>query len=497
MPYLALLDAAGIQEFIYKKNDLRSVARASEFLRGLTEPGGAFVEAARRHGTTVLFAAGGNMALCAESEEALKNVCHEISYWLIEGGTGLEVIGTIHRYRPERLPDDYETALAHLERRKLMQPRNTAFIFPGLILEREAEEQRGLPVEEEIGGLGYLRPNQTDRQLILKCDSEETDLMAVVSMDGIGMGKKLMRWMKRVRRDSSQFQREYPLWSEHVKQRWDAAWESAIRDLMAAFPTPYFALNHPEMSERTLWLQEDEDTKRPFLPVRKIYQGGDDLTYLCDARIALGFTRRLIHHLEQAPKDSENVPEEFQSLTIGAGIVFLDSHYPFIRAVKMAEAVAKNAKKRASQKDSQNPPSVMDWWMNRSGTRERPDEQLVKDGDTSKWAVRSSVKPSTMEDWDPFESEDLVGAWRAFRDSRGKIKALAEAASDGPEAVKELLTLRGIPDPQNPKKTIRSLAFLPASLQNTGFDQGETSLIDVAELFDIHFPLPISEEGDL
>ncbi|WP_394793790.1 Cas10/Cmr2 second palm domain-containing protein [Armatimonas sp.] len=481
MPFVCLIDTAGIQEYIYARNELRSIADASGYLKKLTEPGGLFREVVERHGVSVIFAAGGNIALRAETKAPLQAVCKEISRELIVAGKGLEIVAAIESYEEKRLAEGYLKALALLEQRKLTQTRNVPFTFPGLSGESDSPTPRKSKHKS-----GYILPTQTDAQLIMRCSGEESDLMAVVSMDGIGMGKKLQSWMQGVLHEDARFESEFKLWSEYIQKRWDAAWERAVDELEAAFPSPYFLLAHQTLPERELKLWWD-DEGNPYLPCRKIYQGGDDLTFLCDARIALGFTRNLIGHLEapQHGEEATHIPEIFHRLSVSAGIVFVNAHFPFRRAVRMAEAIQKRAKKVAVEESDTDPKSRMDWWLNRTGALERPDVGAL--------ATKSSLRPAALEDWDQFESEELTGAWRAFAESRNKLKALGEAAQDGAEAVQEFLALRGVPDPENPKATVRTLDFLPRVSSKTGFDNNrETVLVDITELFDIHFPLPQS-----
>ncbi|WP_395095189.1 Cas10/Cmr2 second palm domain-containing protein [Armatimonas sp.] len=473
MPFVCLIDTSGIQDYIYRRNELRYIAEASAYLANITEKNGLFRNAAERHGATVIFGAGGNIALRADSEAPLKAVCNEISRELIEAGNNLEIVATIAPYEKNRLTEGYLKALAHLEQRKLTQARSLPFSFPGL-----AEEQERSGSQRVTRASGYVLPNQTDAQLILRCEGEESDLMAVVSMDGIGMGKKLQTWMRSVLRDDMRFETEFKLWSEYIKKRWDDAWKRAVDDLEAAFPSPYFLLEHPSLPERTLLLWCDEDGN-PYLPCRKIYQGGDDLTFLCDARIALGFTRNLTRYLEAPPEPETNIPEYFHQLSVSVGIVFVNAHFPFRRAARMAEKIQKRAKESSAKNSKENPPTRLDWWVNRSG---------ALDGSEG---TESALRPASLEDWDAFEQGELTGAWQTFAGARNKLKALAEAAQDGPEAVREFLALRGVPDATNPEAVCRTLEFLPGSRKTDGFDtNGQTVLFDIAELFDIHFPLP-------
>ena len=483
MPFICLIDTSGIQDYIYQRNELRYIAAASRYLGALTEPGGLFQRVASRYPVAVIFAAGGNIALRAETEQPLKAICREISQMLLEEGSGLELVATIRPYEENKLAAGYLKALAVLDQRKLTQPKNVTFTFPGL----ESDAVRLSP-PKDIRPSGYVLPTKTDTQLILHCSDEESDLMAVVSIDGIGMGNKLQTWMPSVLRDDIRFLTEFKLLSEYIQKRWDNAWESALVDLEKAFPSPDFLLEHPvlidhELQPRKLRLWCNDDGN-PYLPCRKIYQGGDDLTFICDARVVFGFTRNLVRHLEAPPEEQEaqGIPEIFHQLSFSVGLVILDAHFPFRRAVRMAEEIQKNAKKDSAEavaNSNQAPPTRIDWWLNRSGALDR------------EMGVRSSLRPAAPEDWDSFEEDELMGAWKTFKESRNKLKALGEAIQDGPNAVEEFLALRGVPEPENPKATNRTLDFLPLLSRKTGFDSNQKTMLgEITELFDLHFPLP-------
>ena len=82
--------------------------------------------------------------------------------------------------------------------------------------------------------------------------------------------------------------------------------------------------------------------------------------------------------------------------------------------------------------------------------------------------------------------------WQTFAASRNKLKDLQSAAETGkPAAVKNLMTLRPV-TVAGQKEPVTELAFVAPYDAKTGFASGkdETILLDVIELYDIHFPFP-------
>jgi hypothetical protein len=287
-----------------------------------------------------------------------------------------------------------------------------------------------------------------------------------------------------------EFLAQFGRWSEHVKGVWCDAWNQTCMQVDALFPeATTFRHYHPCQPGRFIELQPNEGLPgtaghHRYRPYRRVYQGGDDLSFVCDARIALGMAAILAERLQaNAASSRDDVPAVFRSMAVSVGVAFVDSHFPFSRAVRMAEEVRRSAKKKAVKNNRDQPRSYLDWWVNREGALQR--------------AVRlSSVKPvplvtdasnSGEVGWQEMEHTVLAGMWRQFGDSRNKLKDLIAAAEDGPGAVEALLAARPVPE--------AALGCLPSGFGSmSGFLQDSTPLIDAGELLDIHFPFGRPEE---
>lgn len=85
-----------------------------------------------------------------------------------------------------------------------------------------------------------------------------------------------------------------------------------------------------------------------FLPIRPLIIGGDDVTFLCPANMAILFTKTLIELLdEETPLDApEHLTEKFsRKMDACAGIAILSTKYPFFRGYELAEQLCASAKK--------------------------------------------------------------------------------------------------------------------------------------------------------
>lgn len=490
--YLGLLDASGIQDFVFRNPALKEIASASRIVEALSiRPDGLYCQAAGRAGANIILAAGGNAAFWAESEASLQTVFKIVSRELLQMGEGLQIVGAITPYRAGKLGASYSIALRELERRKFTQPRSADFTFAGL----ESPRPNGPSCYSRTTAfpMGGLVEPLNFAHLICR-SQEQTNLAAVVQVDCLSMGRRLSSWLLQAKKLSDdEFCRGFEAWSEHVKACWRDAWQQCLETIDTAFASQgQRTLEHlclrdcSPQQPRPMTLQSSEYGRSDYLPCRKIYQGGDDLVFVCDARIALVLTVELLRNLEDCPVP-DTVPSEFRNLTASAGIVFVEAHFPFSRAVRLAEMTRNRAKRRASEAVSDTPhmtpPSAIDWWVNRQGELERPEPPFPK-ASCKPYLLHRDSPGQAMLDVAEFE-QVIWGLWRTFHSSRNKLKDLLLAASQGERgnAVRRLLQMRPLPNGAQ-------LGFLPHGFDpETGFLGAETLLLDAAELFDIHYPL--------
>lgn len=79
---------------------------------------------------------------------------------------------------------------------------------------------------------------------------------------------------------------------------------------------------------------------------------GDDMTAVCDADIALEFTKNFIEEFEN--ETDKKKPAIEQKLTMCAGITYCNEKFPFHYAVSLAEELCSAAKKHSKNKYVEN-----------------------------------------------------------------------------------------------------------------------------------------------
>jgi hypothetical protein len=412
----------------------------------------------------MVVSAGGNCAFIADDRANVKTAVRAITRKLLEEDERLQAVVSLTDYNRGALATAYCKAVADLQINKLVQPRQVSASFPGLKPQTKVEK-RSVSRNHD----GFIEPPNIDN-LLLK-GSEKSTLMAVVSVDGIGMGKRLIRWLKTMNgADDELFISEFLSWSHAIKNDiWAASWRKTIAELQNAFKAPDYSLDHPIFADRPLRLKDESG--RHYLPCRKIYQGGDDLSFVCDARIAMALTVTLIRKFEEAQAQAQ-MPQIFKNLKVSAGIVFVKHNFPFSRAATMADSVRKKAKAKAAEGNTEM--SVLSWWRNRQGAIVQPDSSL-------------SLKPYFIEGddntWNWFESA-IHGTWHMFSGSRGKFKDLLAVVENGggADAVAHFFSLRPLPEGE-------TAHFLkPDFSEENWFSNRGTPLLDIGELYDIHYP---------
>lgn len=509
MIYLGLLDVSGVQEYLFRDPELKQIAEKSNKIENFGRDNGLFVRTAGDHGVKVVVSAGGNASYLSDDRDKLACLFRRISHKLLMEGDGLQIVVTILQCdNNQSFATNYRKALRQLEREKLTQPRSAECAYSGLSKPTVVSSSKSSSTNNENSASDiFIEPKDLDK---LVCKSgEQSTLVAVVSVDGLGMGKRLIRWMTRMEEEDvsqEEFCRRYAKWSEDIKSRWKQAWDNSLLELQRVFEKTINneeelrVLAHPhdkhdKNKPRTISLQRVKHQNHYCC--RRIYQGGDDMSFVCDARVAFSFAKVLMNLLETLPA-AEGVDEEFKTLSVSAGIVFVSSHFPFVRSVKMSEDVRKVAKKKSTEIGGDNLPSVLDWWINRQGAMERTKSDISM----KPYLLHDNSNQSSEISWDKIDNAIMPAMWAAFDGQRNKLKDIIAAAEDGPEYIKKILNIRPLEkneeDENGNKKKISRLEFLPEQSQESGFNFGgkKTLLTDLGEIYDIHFPFPKQGEKE-
>jgi hypothetical protein len=87
---------------------------------------------------------------------------------------------------------------------------------------------------------------------------------------------------------------------------------------------------------------KQEKQEKPLIALRRIVGGGDEITLVCNARVAL----KIVQTYFESLKNSNNGKPVDNQFSACAGITIFNSHAPFSVAYEIAEKCCENGKKR-------------------------------------------------------------------------------------------------------------------------------------------------------
>jgi len=541
MPVLTAIDILGIQYYIFASNRLRDVVGASYLVEWATSrDGGLRLEIENAPTPKVVVAAGGNAILRFDTIDAAKQFVLHYSRRLLEKAPGLDVTIAHQLYDNGKLARgllalQVELAKAKLNRRPHVPQLGLSVMQPcavtGLPASSNARQANNEWVSSRIARIReaktvenaasrwepFLPPDVCGRKACFPDVLDEmgrtrgdTSLIGVVHVDGNGIGKRIQRWLVSKLDDKSITDDglidEYCKWSEALTKLGEDVLQAVITRLVDRIEHDqknggFFVCGQPS-SPRQLDFELGTDRDRAIrLPLRPILLGGDDLTFVCDGRIALDLaTTALRAFVEQ----SSSVPDLTflgeAPVTACAGVAMVKAHTPFNRSYQLSEDLCNSAKqaKRDAEPDTN---CWIDWHI---GTI-RPDESVVDIRERQYQGQELTCRPYPLDGdssrrltWKWLDSELLGepvkdGSNRlSFRnpevwgERRNKVKALASLVGDGVGAVREQLEAWNSVAPD---------LRLPSPIDANGFKGNRTPLLDAVELLDIHLRLETPESS--
>ncbi len=373
--YLYGAAVQGIQGFIFQTNKLREIVGASELVEEICTSkfkeivGNGYAEYDEASGYGAVLHAAGNIKYIFDKEADCAKVVREFSKAIYEFAPGVTVSQAV--VKMEEKFKKFEDAVNELEKRLRTQRNKTMRSSTLGLMGIERSRQTGLPVtfvkpetrfgkkeelhlDEGTKAKLYADPSgerlKTTKKLCEKAFgisfkdhddriayniediTEKNDWVAIIHADGNGLGQVVQK----VGVDPSRF--------KDFSEKLDAATtKSAIE-----------AYNYVKKEHN---LKDDE-----LIPIRPIVLGGDDLTVICRADLALDFVTTFISQFEKNTremlKDDNGEPllknvfenETDKRLTACAGIAYIKSSFPFYYGYNLAETLCSLAKKDAKDK---------------------------------------------------------------------------------------------------------------------------------------------------
>ncbi len=343
MGYLYGAAVQGIQGFIFETDRLREVIGASEIVEYIsTRLFKKFID----NDVEILLKAAGNIKLFSKERQGLEKLVRLFPKTVMETAPGITISQAVVELTQVEAGDQISSTHINVLEDKLKSERNRA--FPQL----------------DVSGLAITRAPRTgksavyfDREFLdnstrakLKFEKEQTTLVqklakesgknfsknmedisgvnswvAVIHADGNSLGRTIQR-MNSARNEFNV--KQFSEFSEKLDL-------STIGAAQAAFDA---------VIERDF-----QNNNREEYQIRPVVLGGDDLTVICRADLALDFTQSFLKNFQDLTAfhfGKEN------RITACAGIAYIKDSFPFHYGVDMAEQLCAFAKLKSRQSGS-------------------------------------------------------------------------------------------------------------------------------------------------
>lgn len=467
--FLVALDVGGIQDYVFRSNDLKHHLGASELTRLATSawmyeelPQPNNIEDSRilddkfiERGDVVcevIYSGGGNALMLFTDEEDALNLIKKLSRRILLEAPGLivHIAREMFVWKPDGR--DLGQAVANLLGNTLRQRKQTAQPNGRMLgLSVSADCQfTGLPAVDTT-------PDSEGRRISAEIKAkiryaEKANARLKNEIDGGADGKEI-NIAKNYVNDFNDFgtlgQSSYLAvihadgnrMSKRFENLSNASAPLSNRDYIRAARALSTSVNNASLNALKATTQAIRNSiqegkiggvvsiREDKLPFRPIIFGGDDATFVCDGRLGLSVAAKYLQEFEKQTLDE---PEGKTHPTGRAGIAIVKTHYPFGKAYQLAEELAKSAKVITDGGKY----SAMDWHFGVNGVVMELGDIRARDyiaqGDNSLLMrpVRMQTDTNNWRTWHVFA--DLISAFKNTKlYPKNKINAFREALRGG------------------------------------------------------------------
>lgn len=372
---LAMYDVRGIQNYIYRTDKVKDAIGASYIveniiLRALEESvkrvegvisyqtewydsKGPLNYVEKDMDVQVLFIGGGNAYVLFRSRELCVQINQMMSKYVLEHTYSLQLAVAICG-KTGRYADDYK----NLQSQMIVNKANMIISKPlGAMPVMKVELKTGFPAttidslsKKEIGEETRLKKEAYQKKREAKGSSFERDeqifdnlvtqkgvdsRLAVVHIDGNSMGVRIRQIVEGIG--------DY---TEAVNKMREISFQ-----IMNSYQETFQKM-HDHFTDRQSG-QTGIPNKEGKYVVREILVAGDDVTYVCNAQIALESVKYFSCDIAKKAMVKENSANSIKKygFSVCAGVAFIGSHFPFRIGYDVAEQCCASAKKRAKSEE--------------------------------------------------------------------------------------------------------------------------------------------------
>ena len=308
--YLYGASVQGIQEFIFKTNDLKSIVGASEIVKSLVQE---FenISGYKKGNKNILLNAAGNIKAIFDDKEILENIVLNFPKQIMQKAYGITISQAVVKIKDNYTQYDIDELEKKLktQRNKPSIPLDSSINIMKLApktakpLINNKDEDKA--TNQKINTYKTIEKDETYKEL--KDISNQKNKIAVIHIDGNGLGQIVPK----------------------------------LGTKLSSFST---SLDNATKNAVNIAKQNKK--------VREIIVGGDDVTVICDANDALSFVSEFLENFENNTRQIDELKGIQDKLTACAGIAYCNEKYPFHYAVHLAEILCGIAKKESERKAS-------------------------------------------------------------------------------------------------------------------------------------------------
>jgi len=360
----------------------------------------------------------------------------------------------------------------------------TTLISAEVVAKRTWRKQANLRLKDWLKDAADEYDFPYDLEKIGRVKGEES-YVAIVHADGNRMGRQVKAIAIKASQihpgDLGKANREYirrlRKFSENVDKVGLAALKKVIADTVQAVKLGKIPF-------------EKGENGKPYLPLRPLVFGGDDVTFICNGDMGVQLAATYLQVFEETAHHIG-----LKNFYASAGVSIVKMHYPFSRAYKLAEELTSSAKKRVRelfpedkiyQQDEQCDCSALDWHFAQSGLSGRL--KTIRDREyTSKEGLSLCLRPLTLNlgvrSWQNVAEvmDEFAEKWA---DKHNKVLGLREPLRNGPEFVAKYRADFGLE---------KLPGFEGLDVQEKGWLGDQCYYFDPVELLDHHVSLKTKE----
>lgn len=368
--YLAILEVSQKQAYIFASNKLRDNIRNSAIIEKVLSPD-YILETLASKGYTdeknMVYSGGGHTILEFSDSDIAKRDIRTLTERIYKEYDGLEVFAKIAALdEAKSAKENISKLISELEEKKAI--RKAAFhqgsygieAIDTNTLNRKCNSINKAALDAVSDDIDAkekaLFPTGFDPAVKfenLGGAKGESNFIAVVHIDGNGMGKRVEEFYeKKIGNDS---------W-EVTKKKLRHFSEGIACDFEAAYKRMVDRVADSIMQGKDVYTKLKLDKlDHKYFPIRRVITAGDDVCFVTEGRIGIECARIFIEELTSDKYKNEADGEGYAAC---AGVAIVHQKYPFYRAYELSEMLCSNAKKfgaAISPEDNGRSISSIDW----------------------------------------------------------------------------------------------------------------------------------------